>query len=106
MLKAVVGLLATYIALQAPQQPVFRGGLTTVAVPTAVFDEEGGIVTHLTRDDFLLFDNGRPQEITNFTSGLQPVTAVALVDTSASMATVLDLARSAAEQFVIRLWPG
>ena len=34
------------------------------------------------------------------------ITAVVLVDTSASMAPNLDSARAAAEQFVIRMFPG
>jgi Ca-activated chloride channel family protein len=41
-----------------------------------------------------------------FVNGLQPITAALLVDTSASMTLNLDLARTAAEQFVIRMLPG
>ena len=88
-----------------PQQPVFRSRLESVAVPVTVFDADGEMVTKLFRDDFTLFDNGRKQQITTFSSGLQPIRAVALVDVSASMMPVIDLAMSAAEQFVIRLRP-
>ena len=91
---------------QPPQQAqVFRAGLTTVAVPASVYDADGDIVRHLTRDNFMVFDNGRRQEITNFSSGLQPIRAVVLVDASASMMSAIDLAQYAAEQFVIRLEP-
>ncbi len=62
-------------------------------------------MTSLTREDFTILDNGRKQDITAFSSGLQPIRAVALVDVSASMMPVIDLARLAAEQFVIRLNP-
>jgi VWFA-related protein len=89
-----------------PQQPVFRARLETVAVPVTVFSPEGELVTSLTRDDFKVFDEGDAQEITNFTNGLQPVSAVVLVDTSASMTTSLERARYAAEQFIIRMRPG
>ena len=90
-----------------PQQqtPVFRGRLETVAVPVTVFDPDGTLVTSLTREDFTVFDNGKAQEVTTFSSGLQPIRAVVLVDTSASMMPVIDLARVAAEQFIIRLRP-
>ena len=91
---------------QQPQQPVFRGRLETVAVPVTVVDAEGTLVTALTRDDFMVFDNGRKQEITNFSAGLHPIRAVALVDVSASMVPAIDDALMAAEQFVIRLRPG
>ena len=90
----------------AQQQPVFRTRLETVAVPVTVFSPEGELVTSLTRDDFKVFDEGDGQEITNFISGLQPISAVVLVDTSASMTTSLERARYAAEQFIIRLRPG
>ena len=41
-----------------------------------------------------------------FVKGFQPITAMVLVDTSASMTLNLDLARTAAEQLVIRMMPG
>ena len=88
------------------QQPVFRGRLETVAVPVTVVDADGTLVTSLTRDDFMVFDNGRRQEITTFSAGLHPIRAVALVDVSASMVPAIDDALMAAEQFVIRLRPG
>jgi VWFA-related protein len=97
---------AAVVQSQEPQQPVFRGRLVTVAVPVTVFDRYDTLVTSLTREDFAVFDNGRRQEITTFSSGLQPIRAVVLVDTSASMMPAIDLARAAAEQFVIRLRPG
>jgi VWFA-related protein len=90
---------------QEPQQPVFRSRLETVAVPVTVFDQYDTLVTSLAREEFTVFDNGRRQEITTFSSGLQPIRAVVLLDTSASMMPSIDLARAAAEQFVIRLRP-
>lgn len=88
-----------------PQQPVFRGRIETVSVPVSVFDRYDTIVTRLEKDDFTVFDDGERQEITQFSSGLQPIRAVALVDVSASMMGAYDLAMLAAEQFVIRLRP-
>jgi VWFA-related protein len=98
-------LFGTMLMPQEPQQPVFRGRLETVAVPVTVFDPYESLVTSLTREDFAIFDNGQRQDITAFSSGMQPIRAVVLVDTSASMMPVIDLARTAAEQFVIRLRP-
>jgi VWFA-related protein len=97
--------LASVVAVAAAQQSVFRVARTTVAVPASVFDEGGNVVRDLTREDFAIFDNGVPQEVVNFASGMEPFTAVVLVDTSASMILDLDTARAAAEQFVIRMRP-
>ena len=104
-LAVLAAILTPWQDPQQPQQPVFRGRLETVAVPVTVFDPDGTLVTSLTREDFTVFDNGRRQDLTTFSSGLQPIRAVALVDMSASMMPVIDLALAAAEQFVIRLRP-
>ena len=101
---ALVGLGAAAGAQQ--QQPVFRTGIDTVAIYASVFDRYGEIITDLARPDFKVFDEGKPQDLTVFINGQQPITAVVLVDTSASMTPLLHLARAAAEQFVIRLQPG
>jgi Ca-activated chloride channel homolog len=100
---ALVGLVA---AAGAQQQPVFRTGIDTVAIYASVFDRYGEIITDLAKPDFKVFDEGKPQDLTVFINGQQPITAVVLVDTSASMTPLLHLARAAAEQFVIRLQPG
>ena len=105
---AAVVLVAAPLELQPPQQtpPTFRGGTETVAIYATALDRGGQAVIDLNRGDFEVYDNGRRQPLTVFVKGLQPITAVVLVDTSASMAPNLDSARTAAEQFVIRMLPG
>lgn len=104
-LAAFLLLGGVLLSAQEPQQPVFRSRLETVAVPVTVFDQYDTLVTSMAQEDFTVFDNGRRQQITTFSSGLQPIRAVVLLDTSASMMPSIDLARAAAEQFVIRLRP-
>jgi Ca-activated chloride channel family protein len=91
---------------QPQQPPVFRGTTETVAVYATVIDRYGEMIRNLERDDFIIEDDGRRQELTVFVKGFQPITAMVLVDTSASMTLNLDLARTAAEQLVIRMMPG
>ncbi len=102
---------AALTALAAPQDPaqrppVFRTGVDTVAVYATVLDRYGEMVLTLEPKDFQVFDNGERQTLTVFVKGLQPITAMLLIDTSASMSLNLDLAKAAAEQFVIRMLPG
>lgn len=87
------------------QQPTFRLGTQVVPIYATVTDAEGRLVPDLTRDDFQVFDNGKPQEITQFSNETQPITVVVMLDTSASMTVNLDLVKRAAEQFLIRLLP-
>jgi VWFA-related protein len=111
-LGATVAILVAATTLVArpqdpPQQPpIFRGATETVAVYATVIDRYGEMVRTLERDDFIVEDDGRRQELTVFVKGFQPITAMVLVDTSASMTLNLDLARTAAEQLVIRMMPG
>lgn len=100
---------STVIALDAqdPQRPpIFRAGTETVAIYANVFDRYGEIVKGLTREDFDVWDNGVRQPLTVFVNGIQPITAMLLLDTSQSMTFSLDLAKAAAEQFIIRMLPG
>lgn len=87
------------------QDPVFRSGARTVAVYVTVSDAQGRLAPDLTRDDFEVYDNGKPQVVTLFESGVQPITIVLMIDRSGSMISNFRLVRSAAEQFVSQLLP-
>ena len=104
LMFAVAG--SALAAARQQQAPVFRTGTDTVAIYATVLDRYGEMVLNLTKDDFIVFDDDKEQELTMFVRGLQPITATLLVDASASMTLNLELARSAAEQFIIRMLPG
>jgi Ca-activated chloride channel homolog len=92
-------------AQQRGQEPVFRTGIETVPVYATVLGEDGRLVTALERTDFEVFDNGRPQPITLFDNGIQPISIVIMLDMSGSMAGNLPTLRSAAVQMFTRLLP-
>jgi VWFA-related protein len=58
-------LLAAALA-QNPQNATFRAGTQEVLVDAAVFDKKGNFQGDLTRDDFQLLEDGKPQKITSF----------------------------------------
>lgn len=92
---------------QAPQQaPTFRAGTKVVPLYTTVTDAAGRLVPGLAREDFEVLDNGRPQGLAVFSSEVQPITVVVMLDTSGSMTNNIDLVKAAAEQFFLRLLPG
>ena len=51
---------------QAPQQPTFRVQVDAVEIDASVTDAQGNVVTDLTRDDFEILEDGKPQTITSF----------------------------------------
>jgi VWFA-related protein len=91
---------------QQPQQPpTFRAGVRTVPVWATVNDGKGGLILDLTRDHFEVRDNGKVQEITQFTSTQLPLTTVVMIDGSGSMLPAFDAVLDAASAFVIRMFP-
>lgn len=72
-----------------------------VNVLATVRDKHGKIVNDLTKDDFTLADDGRPQTIHYFTRETDlPLTLGLLVDTSMSQRRVLDQERNASHIFL------
>jgi VWFA-related protein len=58
---------------QGPTPPIFRGGVEAVQVDVFVTDEHNNPVTDLQQSDFEIFENDRPQVITNFATVNIPV---------------------------------
>jgi len=97
-----------------PQQPAFRSGVDVVNLGVAVIDKAGAAVGGLTQDDFVVYEEGKKQELRYFAAdgarnavgadGERPPLHIGLVfDTSGSMASDMELARSAAIRFLNRL---
>jgi Ca-activated chloride channel family protein len=87
------------------QQPTFRGTGEAVRVFVTVTDGDGRLVPGLTRDDFEVRDEGKPQPITLFDNTPQPIRLVVMLDVSGSMEGNLPLLRGASEQLFARLRP-
>jgi VWFA-related protein len=72
-----------------------------VTLPVTVRDKKGQIVRNLTKDDFILQEDGRPQVIKYFAQDTNlPLTLGLLVDTSLSQRNVLDAERNASKVFL------
>ncbi len=99
------GLSAAALAAQQPQGPTFKAGTQVVSLFVTVADAQKRLVPDLTKDDFEVFDNEKPQAITYFDNSIHPITVVVMLDTSGSMTLTIDLLKRAAEQFLIRLLP-
>ncbi len=106
LVLVVIALLGPIpVHTQDPQVPTFTSGTRIVPLYVTVTDSQGRLVPDLTKEDFEVLDNEKPQELTLFLNEVQPITVVVMLDTSASMTGNLDLLDQAAEQFLIRLLP-
>jgi Ca-activated chloride channel family protein len=86
-----------------PQPPTFRGQSDLVRVFVTVTDRDGRLVTNLTRDQFEVRDDGKPQAISVFDNTPQPIRLVVMLDVSGSMEGNLTLLRGATQELFSRL---
>jgi Ca-activated chloride channel family protein len=100
-----IAIIISSVVLIAQQPPTFKSGTQVVSLFVTVADAQRRLVPDLTKDDFEIFDNDKPQPITYFDNSIQPITVVVMLDTSGSMTLAIDLLKSAAEQFFMRLLP-
>lgn len=92
---------------QPPAQPTFRGGVELINLSVTVTDNRGRNVTDLQREDFLVAEDGKVQEIVDFRSVKEatttPIGLGFMVDASKSMEReLLDSARTAIESVMGR----
>jgi Ca-activated chloride channel homolog len=93
------------VLAQPPQAPTFKSGTQVVSLFVTVADAQKRLVPGLTKEDFEVFDNEKPQPLVYFDNSVLPITVVVMLDTSGSMTGTIDLLRQAAQQFLIRLLP-
>lgn len=93
---------------RAPQTPhaPFRTAVDLVSLNVSVTDAGGHHISGLSADDFVVFEDGRPQSLSYFASLRTPLSVSLLIDTSSSMEQQLPVAQQAAIDFVSRLRPG
>jgi VWFA-related protein len=98
---AIAGLLLARGFAQTQPKPDLTVQVKVVNVPATVRDKHGKIVHNLTKDDFILEEDGRLQSVHYFSQENDlPLTLGLLVDTSLSQRRVLDQERSASSSFL------
>ncbi len=90
LLLALAMLLAPALPAQQPadtaaQGPVIRSDVNLVLVDATVRDKSGQVMKLLKKEDFLLYEDGRPQEITHFSRDQMPLAVALVVDLSGSL---------------------
>lgn len=93
---------------QQNQQPsnqddlqTFKAEVNVVNLFYNVKDKHGMLIPNLTKDDFQVFEDGKPQTVKYFSAeSNQPLTLGIMIDTSASQTRVLDIEQEACTQFL------
>jgi Ca-activated chloride channel family protein len=89
------------------QLPQFGTSVEVVEVYASVTDAKGEPIRGLQRDEFTVFEDGRPQRISTFIEGDFPLSVAVAVDRSWSMAGQrLEVAKAGARTLLTELRPG
>jgi VWFA-related protein len=85
---------------ESQEAPTIKVDVSVVNILCSVRDKNGGLVGNLNRDDFLVTEEGQPQQIKYFERQTDlPLTIGLLVDVSGSQENLIGIERDAAGQF-------
>src|SRR5215510_5897898 len=82
--------LSTTVAGASRQEFQFKVNVSLVSVDVGVYDRKGEAVTKLKKDDFLVYEDGREEEIRAFEPSSVAFNALLVVDRSGSMRAAWD----------------
>jgi Ca-activated chloride channel family protein len=106
----IAALMAAGQEQQPPQRPAlepgfrFRSGVELINVTASVSDQSGRFVPGLRQEDFLVYEDEQPVEVTHFSADRVPVSLGITLDTSGSMAgEKIREAETALDRFVYDL---
>ncbi len=88
------------------EDEILRIDTQLVDVPIVVTDKNGKPLLNLKQSNFAVYEDGKRQEISNFSTTSAPFEVALLLDTSGSARSDLELIRRAAAQFIASLRPG
>ena len=91
---------------QTDDEEILRVDTQLVDVPFVVTDKAGKPLLNLKQSNFVVYEDGKRQELSDFTAVSQPFEVALLLDTSGSARSDLPLIKRAAENFIASLRPG
>ncbi len=109
LLMFVLG-ISGVVAAQTPKptekEEIIRVDTQLVEVPVAVTSSNGTPLRGLKASNFAISEDGKPQQIVDFSTTTEPFEVALLLDTSGSTRSDLRLIQSAAQYFIANLRPG
>jgi Ca-activated chloride channel family protein len=88
------------------EDEVIRIDTQLVDVPIVVTDKTGKPLLNLKQNNFVVYEDGKLQEVTEFNAAAAPFEVALLLDTSGSTRSDLNLIQRAATNFIASLRPG
>jgi VWFA-related protein len=88
------------------QDEVIKVETQLIDVPVVVMDKMGKPLLNLKQNNFAVYEDGRKQDLSDFSATTAPFEVALLLDTSGSTRGDLQLIQNAAQQFIALLRPG
>lgn len=89
-----------------PEDQEIRVETDLVEVPFVVTDKAGKPIVNLKKNNFVVYEDGKVQEVTDFAAASAPFEVALLLDTSGSTLAELPLIQRAAQNFIASLRTG
>jgi Ca-activated chloride channel homolog len=93
-------------AAQAAQAQIFRSSVDIVGLTVTVTDARGQEITGLTAEDFAVYEDGVPQQVSLFGGEKVPLDVALVLDTSSSMHAVQPAVKRGARALLSKLRQG
>ena len=90
----------------ADKDDVIKVDTQLIEVPVVITDKTGRPVLNLKQNNFVVYEDGKPQDILDFSTTSAPFEVALLLDTSGSTRQDLQLIQRAADSFISSLRPG
>ena len=104
LIIAAVAAATAVTGAQSQEGFRFRSGVDLVNVTATVTDDDGRFVSGLRREDFSVFEDGKLQDVSHFSSDRVPVSLGLVLDTSGSMSPEkMSAARRAIDRLIYDL---
>lgn len=103
---AAVILLACITAMSQDSDETIRVSTDIVDVPVTVLNAAGVAIRGLKASNFVIYEDGKRQKISDFGTSAEPFEVALMLDTSGSTRNDLNLIQRAAREFISALRPG
>ncbi len=99
-MRTIAAILTSALLLAQDAPPTIKVDVDVVNILFNVRDKKGGLVGDLSKNDFTIAEDGKPQDIKYFNRETDlPLTIGLLIDVSASQGNLIEIERNAAYQF-------
>ncbi len=103
---ALAGAAAQVLSQTKPEDEEIKVDTDLIEVPFVVTDKTGKPILNLKKSNFVVYEDGKLQDLTDFSATNAPFEVALILDTSGSTLAELPMIQRAAQNFIASLRPG